>query len=163
VREMRGFSQAGQQLGTMLNNVPRPEQTFVYVLGHRYNASQLAFYMPQHPRVYRWCASTVPESQYEIWPGAIDKAGWDALIVYPQEGNEADPTRELPLLVRWNFQSVERIGAVEVPLGPGGTRVFNVFLGKSMKQWPEPEAIQLQKFPRLREVYEMKGRAIPSQ
>ncbi|MBL9114569.1 MAG: glycosyltransferase family 39 protein [Verrucomicrobiaceae bacterium] len=162
LKDMRGFSAAGNEIGAMLSAVPRPEQTFVYVLGHRYNASQLAFHLPQHPRVYRWNASTIPESQYEIWPGAQDKVGWDAVIIQPQEGNTADPDREVPYLVEWNFTKVERIGSVEIPIGKQANRVFNVFLGHTMIRWPEPEAIQLQKHPRLQQLYLRKGRQMPT-
>jgi hypothetical protein len=126
----------------MLKQVERPEQTFVYVLGHRYHASQMAFHLPQHPTVYRWCPTTTPESQYEIWPGAQDKVGWDALILDPITEGTATPDRPVPYYVRRNFDSAEKLRTVEVAIGQAGKRVFNVFLARNMKRWPEPEAVQ---------------------
>ena len=158
LRDARGYSAAGKELGQLLDKVPRPDRTFVYVLGHRYNASQLAFHLPQHPRVYRWSPSATPESQYEIWPSGADKIGWDAFIIDPVPDNAVDPERRPSLYVRWkNFSSLQRLGTVEVPLGAKDTRRFNVWLGTSMRRWPAPEAVQLAADPELRQLIEQKG------
>ncbi len=39
-------------------------------VGHRFLTSELAFYLPDHPRVYRYEASGQITSQYEVWQGA---------------------------------------------------------------------------------------------
>jgi hypothetical protein len=158
LRDARGYAAAGQELGQLLDKVPRPDLTFVYVLGHRYNASQLAFHLPQHPRVYRWSPSTTPESQYEIWPSGADKIGWDAFIIDPVPDNAIDPDRRPNLFIRWkNFASMRLLGTVEVPIGATDTRRFNVWLGSSMKRWPAPAATQLAEDPELRQLIEQKG------
>ena len=159
LRDARGFAAAGKEIGQLLAKVPRPERTFVYVLGHRYNASQLAFHLPQHPRVYRWSPSVIPESQYEIWSSGADKIGWDAFIIDPVPDNAVDFERRPNLFVRWkNFSAVHRLGTVEVPLGAKDTRRFNIWLGTSMRRWPAPEAVQLAEDPELRQLIEQKGK-----
>jgi 4-amino-4-deoxy-L-arabinose transferase-like glycosyltransferase len=123
--EMRGWRETGEQAGMWLSRVPRPKQTFVMALGHRYHAAQMAFNMPQHPRVYRYESSGHPKSQYEIWPGAEERIGEDGLIF---------TSNALPTVVASSFESVERLGRVEVPLGDK-TRVYEVFLGRKLKTW----------------------------
>ncbi len=148
VREMRGFSEAGARIGKLLDAVPRPAETFVYVLGHRYNASQLAFHLPQHPTVFRWCPTPTPESQYEVWPGAQDKLGWDALIIDPLAAGPPDSARLPEYWVRRNFQKLDFLATIEVPLGPGGSRSFNIFLGRNMLHWPDSIPAQTERDPK---------------
>lgn len=123
--ELRGWRETGEQAGKFLEKVPRPDHTFVMALGHRYNAAQLAFNMPQNPRTYRWEPSGHPMSQYEIWPGVETRLGDDGLIF---SSGAVNPK------VSECFESLEKLGRVEVPLGTK-TRVFEVSLGKNLKTW----------------------------
>lgn len=123
--ELRGWKETGEQAGKFLDKVPRPENTFVLALGHRYSAAQMAFNMPQHPRTYRYEPSAHPMSQYEIWPGPEEHLGDDALIF-----NQG----ALPKMVSDCFENTESLGRVEVPLGDT-TRIYQVFLGHSLKSW----------------------------
>ena len=124
--ELRGWKETGRQAGVFLDQVPRPAHTFVMALGHRYNAAQMAFSMPQNPRLYRYESSGHPMSQYEIWPGAEERLGDDGLIF--------SPGAVLPPAVVACFENVERQGRVEGALG-AKTRVYEVFLGKRLKSW----------------------------
>ena len=123
--ELRGWRETGEQAGKFLDKVPRPDHTFVMALGHRYNAAQMAFNMPQNPRVYRWEPSGHPMSQYEIWPGLETRLGDDGLIF--SSGVVTPKVAEC-------FESIEKLGLVEVPLGDK-TRVFQVSLGRNLKSW----------------------------
>lgn len=123
--ELRGWKETGFQAGQFLEKVPRPVNTFVMALGHRYSAAQMAFNMPQHPRTYRYEPSGHPMSQYEIWPGAEERLGDDALIFSQSV---------VPKAVSDAFEKVEPFGKVEVPLGDT-SRVYQVFLGQQLKSW----------------------------
>lgn len=123
--ELRGWKETGEQAGKFLEKVPRPANTFVLALGHRYSAAQMAFNMPQHPRTYRHEPSGHPMSQYEIWPGPEERLGDDALIF---------TQKALPEAVATCFAKTEPLGQVEVPLGDT-TRVYQVFLGHQLKTW----------------------------
>ncbi|MES2595016.1 MAG: glycosyltransferase family 39 protein [Verrucomicrobiota bacterium] len=130
--ELKKWRETGVAAGEYLDKVPRPENTFVMALGHRYNAAQLAFSMPQHPRLYRWESSGHPMSQYEIWPGPEERIGDDGLIFSP---------KALPPAVSECFESVEKVGQVQVRLGDK-SRMFDVFLGKKLRHWsaiPSPQ------------------------
>jgi hypothetical protein len=133
---MRGWQQAGQEIGPLLAQVPRPAETFVVVLDHRHNASQMAFFLPQHPRVYRWTREAgVIESQYEVWPSPADKTGWDALIIYPDSLQKDAQRFELPKRLQRNFRSITPLGESVIKVGNGMRRGFQIFLGKDMHQW----------------------------
>ncbi|MFO1484500.1 MAG: glycosyltransferase family 39 protein [Verrucomicrobiaceae bacterium] len=125
-----GWREAGIEAQKFLDQVPRKDQTFVMALGHRYYAAQMAFYMPSHPRLYRWEASDTVQSQYEIWPGPEERIGDDALII--------DPSTEGTLLQNpvfiGGFEKVERLGDIRIPLGKE-TREFSVYLGRNLKSW----------------------------
>lgn len=128
--DLRGWKEAGEQAGAFLEKVPRKNNTFVLALGHRYTAAQFAFYMPQHPRTYRWEPSGVPMSQYEVWPGPEERIGDDALIIYPGTATPA------PLIapIAERFEKIEPLGRIEVPLG-AVNRSFDVFLGRNLLNW----------------------------
>jgi hypothetical protein len=123
--DLLGWKETGRQAGRFLDKVPRPANTFVMALGHRYSAAQMAFNMPQHPRTYRWEPSGHPMSQYEVWPGPEERVGDDALIF---------SYGALPAPVAECFEKTEPLGRVEVPLGDA-PRVFEVFLGHRLKTW----------------------------
>lgn len=134
IAETQGWSETGRRAGAFLARVPRPQQTFVLVAGYRYDAAQLAFTLPQQPRVYRWSKSEGIDSQYEVWPGPEERLGDDALIL---QAGKATP-RPLAARLAGRFEAVESLGRVEVPLEGGRMRAFDVFLGRQLRTWPKP-------------------------
>lgn len=130
VASLRGWREAGEQADVFLASMPRRDHTFVLALGHRYHAAWMGFYMPSHPRTYRWEASGRPESQYEIWPGPEERIGDDALILDPTPGGGM----LLPVEVKSAFARVERIGTVSVPLGDE-PRTFGVYRAENLQNW----------------------------
>ena len=138
---MRGWHESAQQISEMLGKVPRPDKTFVLVLDHRHNASQMAFHLAQHPTVYRWNRETklAPESQYEVWPDAADKVGWDCFVIFPDSADDHYAKKGLHHLVRQAFQKTRKLGDAGVVIGNGAQRTFQIFLAEGMKHWPEHE------------------------
>jgi 4-amino-4-deoxy-L-arabinose transferase-like glycosyltransferase len=134
---LRGWREAGAQAGAFLTDCPRPDETFVVVLGHRYNAAQMSFHMPQRPRVYRWERDGRVMSQYEVWPSAADKTGWDALVIYP-DPDTGRPRSPLSTHFTRYFESSEFLGEIRTGEGTGRPYCAQVVLCKSMKQWPPP-------------------------
>ncbi|MGZ8190866.1 MAG: ArnT family glycosyltransferase [Methylococcaceae bacterium] len=105
-----------------------PERAFVLVVGHRYLVSQLAFYLPDHPKVYRYDDNGLVVSQYEVWSGPIDKIGKTAFIVTEKE--EAD----VPVALKSVFLTFRKVGEVVNPMKKNAH--YNLFLGESLKFWP---------------------------
>ena len=127
---IRGWREAGVEAQKFLDQVPQPERTFVMALGHRYHAAQMAFYMPSHPRLYRYEASETVQSQYEIWPGPEERIGYDALILDPSPGKGL--LQNAPFMEC--FEKLEHRGDISIPLGQE-KREFSVYLGRNLKSW----------------------------
>ncbi len=133
MRRLIGHQAVAEAAAPLLAEVPRPEQTIVIALDHRYHASHFAFYLPGQPRVYRWERYDHVASQYELWPNPIEdgKTGWDAIIFVP--GREKTVTRRF----QGAFESFEPMGTLEVEISPRYEREYRVFLGRSLREWPE--------------------------
>lgn len=131
VRRLRGWHEAGQQTGQFLRAVPRPEATFLLVLGHRDPASLLAFYTPSHPQVFRWQPDGRISSQYELWPSAASRLGDDALILLPSDKTQ-------PAALKRAFAELTRIGEIYAPAGRQQQRRFTVYFGENLQHWPLP-------------------------
>lgn len=127
---IRGWREAGIEAQKFLDQVPQRDKTFVMALGHRYHAAQMAFYLPSHPRLYRWEPSGTPQSQYEIWPGPEERVGFDALIFDPNPGTGLLQNTVFSAA----FEKLEHRGNIRIPLGQE-TREFSVYLGRNLKTW----------------------------
>jgi len=129
---LKGWHELGRQVGDLLAAQPHPEQTFLLAM-KRQEVSELAFYVPGQPQVYRWAGGDKEvKTQYELWPGPQDKRGWSGLILL--EGPEAK--QALPDDLTKAFASVRSVGELHIPLGPGGQKTYTVFQGQSLQKWP---------------------------
>lgn len=154
---LRGWKEAGAKQGEFLKNVPHPERTFVVVLGHRHFASEAAFYMPQQPRVYRWQADGRRMSQYDLWPGpGEDMKGWDALLFYPNSEEHDYKKLNPSVFFRHAFVNTTKLGDIDVPVGNGLRRSFQVFLCDRLKKWPDSIPAQLSRDPTLKQFLDLK-------
>jgi len=146
---LRGWKEVGQQAGAFLAKVPRPENTFVLVMGHRDHASQLAFSMPQHPRVFRYVRRDVIESQYEIWPdpGDFVATHGDALLFLPAD-EAGSVKRVIPASLQRQFKAMEELGQIRVPLGGRAQKYYNVWLMRHLEFWDPPRSHEALAEPR---------------
>jgi 4-amino-4-deoxy-L-arabinose transferase-like glycosyltransferase len=108
--------------------MPDLTDSFVVALGHRYLASELGFYLPDHPQVYRFEESGQITSQYEVWSGPEQHVGKNAFIV--GETPEAD----VPEALKNAFVNFRFIAQVANPSNPDSA--YFVYLGENLKVWP---------------------------
>jgi hypothetical protein len=108
--------------------LPSLEDSFVVALGHRYLASQLAFYLPDHPKVYRYEESGQIKSQYEIWSGPLEFIGKNAVIV----ANSQDVPGPLQDAFE-HFRYLAQVANPDKPKSP-----YHLYLGENLKYWPDP-------------------------
>jgi len=106
--------------------IPDLPHSFVVALGHRNIASQLAFYLPDHPQVFRYEANGVIKSQYEIWPGPVEFTGADALVV-SDASSVAEP-------VRAAFGKFTYLTEIVNPMQKNAK--FYLFLAERLTHWP---------------------------
>jgi undecaprenyl-diphosphatase len=130
--ESKGWDELAQQVERLRNEMPRPEQTFVFGLRYQF-ASELAFYMPGQPRtvsVNRWTRPNV----YDFWFNDQMLFGMDAVGVYEHKGmdvmlrevfQDVGPEQEIILrrVSPWfGSEEVQRLYAVQCFGFTGGLR-----------------------------------------
>ncbi|MCQ8103673.1 glycosyltransferase family 39 protein [Methylomonas sp. SURF-2] len=115
----------------------RLSDTFIVALGHRYLASQLGFYLPDHPQVYRYEESGLIMSQYEVWPGPERYIGKNAFIV----GERPEDT--LPQALKDAFVRFRFVAQVANPNKPASP--YYIYLGENLTAWPEPARLAFNK------------------
>lgn len=126
---LRGWRDLGEQVGTMLHALPEHERILIIAATSRGPVSELAYYLPGKPRVYRWNAGEVVDSQHDLWSGPQNAHGTDAVIV-------TDGAARVPKRLAQSFRSIEEIGPVMVALGPHKSRHFRIWRGESLDSWP---------------------------
>lgn len=105
---------------------PRP--TLVLTLGHRFLASELAFYLTTQPLVYRYESSGQVVSQYELWPDPQHDLNQSVIIVSEQ-------TENLPLPVQSAFEHLERLDDITHPIDK--PKHVYVYRGEGIRYWPK--------------------------
>ena len=98
LRPLFGWSHAGLQVGDAVTTMPQPARTLV--LANRYQiAAEMAFYVPGQPPTY--VVGGKRRSQYDLWGGLDDKAGWDAVFMTEDDGLSP------PAFIADSFERVE--------------------------------------------------------
>ncbi|MEI8573324.1 hypothetical protein U737_14605 [Methylomonas sp. LW13] len=120
-----------------LISLPNLDNTFVVALGHRYLASELAFYLPDHPQVYRYEPSGVVTSQYEVWPGPQAFVGKNGFVL----GETSE--ENLPAELKAAFQNFRFLAQIPSPAKPSSP--YYLYLGENLKFWPETVRLTLDK------------------
>jgi 4-amino-4-deoxy-L-arabinose transferase-like glycosyltransferase len=104
------------------------ERPFLLVAGHRYTASQLAFYLIDQPRVYRWPDHPGKvESQYELWGIPDFMEGADAIVILP--GLHTEPEAALSEA----FLSIELLQVITIPEPKKRPRNYTLYIGKTLQ------------------------------
>jgi hypothetical protein len=130
---LRGWKQLGEAIGRAKASLPRTEDTMIVMATDRSPVSEVAFYAPGNPRVYRWNAPGMIDSQHEVWGGPTNAADRDALIVTPAGCPVPADLTEL-------FQRVERREEILIPLGKQRHLTYQLWYGVASRAWPTARA-----------------------
>jgi undecaprenyl-diphosphatase len=124
-KRLRGWPELGQ----VVSEVQRGAATPLFLVSDRYQiASELAFYVEGHPRVYNANLGR-RMNQYDLWGGWDALQGQDGLFVSFGVG---DPPGEL----RTAFREVERVRVVPIAHRGQHLRDFSIFLGRNFQGFP---------------------------
>lgn len=126
---LRGWKATGTLIAARLQEIEATGDLLLIAATARAPVSELAYYLPGRPRVYRWNVGEVIDSQHDIWGGPIDGKGRDALIVTEDDA-------EVPVRLTQAFASIEDLGKVIVPLGSTKSRQFRIWRGACFSDWP---------------------------
>lgn len=124
----RHWAELAEHIDSVREKMPASEKPFILALGHRFLASQLAFYLPDQPKVYRYEPSGQVTSQYEVWPGPLGQVGKDAFIVTESEEGA------IPAVVKNAFEGFYQLAEIPNPMKNKGR--YRLFVGERLKRWP---------------------------
>lgn len=127
---LRGWRDLGQQVDAMLQSLPDHDQMLLIAATSRGPVSELAYYLPGKPRVYRWNVGQVIDSQHDIWSGPTDAHGRDALII-------TDGNARVPKPLARSFESIKEVGPVVIMLGSRKQRRYRIWRGEAFDAWPD--------------------------
>jgi hypothetical protein len=102
--------------------------TFVVALGHRYLASQLGFYLADHPPVYRFDTSGQVLTQYEVWEGPLKFVGKNAFVI-------SESADQVPADLKSAFASFRLVAEIANP-NKANTSYF-LYLAENLQAWPK--------------------------
>ena len=127
---LRGWRDLGQQVATIMQSLPHDQEMLIIAATARGPVSELAYYLPGKPRVYRWNVGQVIDSQHDLWSGPSDAHLLDAVII-------TDGIAKVPKRLAQSFASVTEIGPVHVSLGRQKSRRYRLWRGESFEAWPD--------------------------
>jgi len=96
---------------------------FVMAASNRNEASELAFYLPDHPPSYRWNPNGNIISQYDIWGIPDGIAGRDGVIVSYADQQLTDSLTN-------QFAFLEGPQRLQIDLGHGRSRNYDIWIGR---------------------------------
>jgi undecaprenyl-diphosphatase len=127
---IRGWKEMGQVVNEIKQRVPEPARTLVMSTNRQFT-SELAFYLPEQPRVFLYPRYPYKvDNQYDIWGGPLDRLGWNALIV-------TDADHSLPDGIEQAFMEFKKYDEVIISLGPYRERHLIIYYGRDLRSWPK--------------------------
>lgn len=129
---LRGWREMGQRVSAEVADLPQTSERLYIAVTGRGPVSALAFYLPEHPRVYRWNPTGIVESQHEVWGGPQgDHHGAEAIVV-THKGQPVPPALENA------FDDVTLIAETTVHLGGERYESLQLWRGIHYRDWPNP-------------------------
>ncbi|MGF1453303.1 MAG: ArnT family glycosyltransferase [Opitutales bacterium] len=124
--EVHGADQAGMS-GLAMMSGKRP----ILAYTSRHPVDALTFYLPGHPRVYRWSDQGI-HTQHELWPGPKIHFGKDALVFSDTKFEDSPQATEG---FRANFDVLKPLGEIEIVIGPSRVRRYWLYQGENLQGW----------------------------
>ncbi len=121
----KGWKELAQQFDKIYSNYVKKD---IFILSERRDTiSELAFYLPDHPYIYKWDRNRdVVKDQYEVWGGPdkgyIEK---DSLMIFKKKTD----IRSLNAF----FKTINKIKDIKIKIGKNSSRNYSVYLGKGFK------------------------------
>jgi hypothetical protein len=127
---LRGWRDGALELQELRHRIPGWRELPLLVQGHRHFASELAYHLPDRPRVYRWPWTPGQwESQYEVWGIPASLRGRDFLLVLAETHRPPQPSATL----RDAFAELKHLGNLALSVGAKRSRHFQLYLGRDWR------------------------------
>ncbi len=115
---LKGWRELGGEVSKLLADLGR-EKTFI-ISNKRQIASELAFYVEGHPKVYTLNLTGLVKSQYDLWESFEGKVGLNALYI-------TKLGRHPPKRFASAFDTVEEIKQVKIYTGKEFVKGYSIF------------------------------------
>ncbi len=131
---LRGWKQIAADVDRLRRDSDETRDPLIVTMTGRGLVSQLAFYLPDHPRVYHWNPAGTIVSQHDVWGGPKHCAGRDALLVLPAEQPVPEPFAAA-------CTTLKPLGRLRQERGGQRYDEFDVWLGSNLREWPSPMSL----------------------
>lgn len=126
---LRGWARMAGDIDKVRQELPA--DILLIAQGHRYIASELAFYLSGKPEVHLYNSDpTTVGSQYDLWRLPVSAAGRDALIVVQGGTNDLSGT------LAEHFASIRLVGTLHDQDSTRHLQNLALYYGHSLKSWP---------------------------
>ncbi|HAV61293.1 MAG TPA: hypothetical protein DCY13_02895 [Verrucomicrobiales bacterium] len=128
---LRGWSRMARDVDAVRRDLPDGGELPLITQGHRYLASELAFYLAGHPRVYTFNPEPgTIRSQHDLWETPAAHLGRDCLLILAQKPDQLDP------MLTNRFDSVTIHQIVRYPQEREGRQTLTIAIGRNLREWP---------------------------
>ena len=128
---IRGWSQLAKDVETTRRELPNGTALPLITQSHRFMTSELAFYLPDQPRVYIYNSdSKAIESQHDLWETPAVHLGKDALLIVQGDVMSIEPG------LTNRFASIEVHAVLRYPQQGKALQTVTLALGRRLQRWP---------------------------
>jgi len=128
---LRGWKNLAAAIHELRPEINAPAQPLIVTMSGRGVVSELAFYLPDHPRVYHWNAAGTIVSQHDVWGGPKQIQNDDALLV--TASGQPVPDAFLNACT-----SAEFVQTVRQERGGQRHDDYDVWIVHQLREWPTP-------------------------
>lgn len=128
---LRGWKELAATIHHLRPAESTPTRPLIVTMSGRGIVSELAFYLPDHPRVYHWNAAGTIVSQHDVWGGPKEIHEQDALLVTAS----GQPVPDAFLNA---CGSAEFLQTVRQERGGKRHDDYDVWIVHHLREWPRP-------------------------
>ncbi len=128
-KRAKGWKELAALVDKVYGPMKKREKGLFLLSERRDTISELAFYLPEHPFIYKWdCSKHRIKDQYEIWGGpGTDAIGKNSLIILKTKTN-IGPLRPY-------FKDIVKLRDIKVSLGRYAFRHYSLYKGEGFRGW----------------------------
>jgi hypothetical protein len=128
---LRGWKDLAATIHQLRPENNAPTKPLIVTMSGRGIVSELAFYLPDHPRVYHWNAAGTIVSQHDVWGGPKQIDSPDALLV--TASGQPIPDEFLNAC-----SSAEFLQTVRQERGGQRHDDYDIWIVHHLREWPSP-------------------------
>lgn len=131
ISRLRGWKQLAAEVNMLRSKLPADTKPLLITNSGRGIVSELAFYLPDHPRVYHWNPAGTIVSQHDVWGGPQLAGEQDALLM--TTAGQPVPDGFLAAC-----QTVSFVQTLRQERGGPRHDDYDVWLIQGLREWPHP-------------------------